>query len=165
MKMGDYLKKKRLLFAVTIVLILIIIIVSICTFLNKGKESSNVQEQDLKVTYNISKNNNYPMDKESGIANASYSNIVVKNNKTYDQDFKLIIKPEDNSTLELNKIYFYINNNVVLLSELNNNIAYEGKAKANDEVTITFKTWVGLDLITSEDNDKIVNLKYEIITK
>ena len=165
MKMGDYLKKRRLLFVITVILIIVIIIVSVCTFLKKGKESSNVQEQDLKITYNITKNNNYPMTKEDGITNADYSTIVIKNNKPYDQEYKLVVKPEDNSTLELNKIYLYINNEVMLLSDLNNNIAYENKVKANEETSISFKTWVGLDLITNEDNDKIVNLKYEIIAK
>ena len=35
--------------------------------------------------------------------------------------------------------------------------------KGHDEYSITFKAWVGLDLITSSDLDKVLNLKYEII--
>ena len=33
------------------------------------------------------------------------------------------------------------------------------------EISISFKTWIGLDLITPEDEDKILNLKYDVIKK
>lgn len=163
MKMGEYIQKRKSLFIITFILIIIVGVVSIYTFNKKGKESSNVQEQDLKVTYNITKDLLYPMDKETGKVNANTSTIVVKNNKSYDQKYKLVVKPESNSTLELTKIYIMINDNIYTVSELTNGILYKDTIKANEEKTISFKTWVGVDLINSSDDDKTVNLKYEII--
>lgn len=163
MKMSEYIQKRKYLFIITFLLLLGVGIISIYTFNKKGKESSNVQEQDLKVTYNITKDLLYPMDKETGKSNANTSTIVIKNNKPYDQKYKLVVKPENNSTLEVTKIYIMINDNIYTVSELMDGILYKDTIKANDEITLSFKTWVGVDLINSNDNDKVVNLKYEVI--
>lgn len=165
MKMSEYLSKKRVLLLVTIILILTVIIVSVFTLLNKNKDRNKVQEQDFSVTYNLNKEVFAPMDKEIGMNNMPLSTITIKNNKSYKQEYKLIIKPKDNSTLELSKVYLFINNEVKLLSDLDDGVALTGTVNPNEEINVTFKTWIGLDLITPEDEEKVLNLKYDVIKK
>jgi hypothetical protein len=162
MKMSEYLKKKRYLLILTFVVITGIIVSSIYTFTKGSKESNNIQEQDLKVTYNIAKNILYPMDRVDGANKADSSSIHIRNTSNKNIKYKLIFD-EDNSTLDKSKIYININNNTYILSDFNDNTILHDSIKPNDEYTITFKSWVGLDLITSSDNDKVLNIKYQII--
>lgn len=162
MKINSYLKKRRYLLILTVIVIIGIIISSIYTFTKKNNESNNVLEQDLHVTYNIAKDLPYPMDKKDGVEKANSSLINIVNNTNNTIKYKLVVK-EDNSTLDKSKVYIYINNNVYKLSDFNDNTILHNSIKPNEEYNISFKTWVGLDLITSSDNDKVLNLKYEII--
>ena len=159
MKMSEYLSKKRVLLLITILLILVIIIASIFTLLNKNKDRDKLQEQDFSVTYNLNKQSYAPMDLETGLNTVPLSTINIRNNKSYGQDYKLVIKTKDDSTLELSKVY------IKLLSDYIDGIITTGSINSNEEITISFKTWIGLDLITPEDEDKVLNLKYEVIKK
>ena len=161
MNMSEYLKKKRLLFVLTIIVILFIIVFSVFTFLNKNKESNKVVEQDLKVTYNIA--SVYPSEIEEAKLNANDSSIIIKNNKKESKKYKIVVKPTDNNTLELNKVYIFINNNLINLTNSTEEIIYQDTIGSLEEKTITFKTWVGIDLLTSDDEDKVLDLKYEVI--
>ena len=165
MKMSEYLSKKRVLLLITILLILVIIIASIFTLLNKNKDRDKLQEQDFSVTYNLNKQSYAPMDLETGLNTVPLSTINIRNNKSYGQDYKLVIKTKDDSTLELSKVYININNETKILSNYQDGVVYEGHLKAKSNINITFKTWIGDDLITPEDEDKVLNLKYEVIKK
>ena len=165
MKMSEYLSKKRILLLVTIVLIITIIIVSIFTLLNKNKERNKVQEQDFSVTYILNKETFAPMDIETGLNTIPLSTINIKNNKNYTQEYKLIIKSKENSTLELSKVYININNETKVLSDYQDGVVYQGSLNSKSDITISFKTWIAGDLITPEDEDKVLNLKYDVIKK
>ena len=162
MKMSEYLKKKKLFFIITTLIIILIIIVSICVYNKKNKESLNVQEQDLSVTYNINKEEIPPMDKINGATNVPLSTIKIKNNKNYKQKYQLIINPDDKSTLGINKVYILLDNEVKTLADFNNGIVYTDTINANEEKIISFKTWIASDLIDEYDKDKIISLKYDI---
>ena len=112
MKMSEYLSKKKVLLFVTIILIVVVIIVSIFTLLNKNKDRDKVQEQAFSVTYNLNKQVYAPMDKDTGMNTIPLSTINIKNNKSYSQEYKVVINAKDNSTLELNKVYIFINNEI-----------------------------------------------------
>lgn len=161
MNMNNYIKKRRSLFIITGILIIAIISISIYVYNDKNKETTSIQEQDLSISYNISKDQSSPMDATNGITNAPLSTIKIKNNKSYQQKYQLIISSDEKSTLELNKVYIYINGDVKTLQDFNNN-NYTDTIKSNEEKIISFKIWVGSDLINQEDEDKVVSLKYDI---
>lgn len=162
---SDYLNKKKQIFIITAVLIVLLIVISVFIFKDKNKDKNNVQEQDLSITYNIAKDNMYPMDKTNGATNIPLSTIKIKNNKSYQQKYKLVIKTDDKSTLGINKIYIMINNDVKTLSEFEDGVVYTNTIDANQEFVLSFKTWIGEDLIDEYDTDKVASLKYEIITE
>ena len=115
MKMSEYLQKKRILLIISTILIIAFVVISIIIYNKKNKESNNIQEQDLSITYNISKSDVAPRDE----ASAPLSTINIKNNKSYQQKYQLIVKPDDKSTLGLDKIYISIDGNNKLLSDWN----------------------------------------------
>ena len=161
MKMQEYLKKNSILFIITFIIILILIVCSIIVF-NKGENKKNVvEEPTLKVTYNINKDLKYPMTKENGELNASISTIEIKNTKNKTIKYKLIVKENEGSTLNLSRVYYNMMNNTKVIPE--DKILYEGSIDANEEQILEFKIWIGLDLLQSEDTNNYLNLSYEII--
>ena len=163
MKMQEYLKKNGILFIVTFIIILLIIVASIILFNKKENNKNVVEEQELKVTYNINKDLKYPMTKESGEANASISTISIKNNKNKTVNYKLVVKELDDSTLKLNRVYYNINNETKVIPD--DKVLYEGTINANEEISLEFKIWIGLELLQSEDTNNYLNLSYEIINE
>jgi preprotein translocase subunit SecG len=156
MKMSEYLQKKRILLIISTILIIAFVVISIIIYNKKNKESNNIQEQDLSITYNISKSDVAPRDE----ASAPLSTINIKNNKSYQQKYQLIVKPDDKSTLGLDKIYISIDGNNKLLSDCIDGIVYQGTIDANKEIVLSFKTWI--NILDDSDQDKVVSLKYEI---
>jgi hypothetical protein len=122
-----------------------------------------VQDYAIKATYNLADNSNlYPMSKEEGIVNVPISKVTLENTKKKTVKYKLTVNTKDNNTLDLNKIYFYYNNEVYLLSNLNDGLI-KGTLKPNETRVIEFKAWVGSDLIDINDLDKALNIKYQVI--
>jgi hypothetical protein len=102
------------------------------------------------------------MSKEEGIVNVPISKVTLENTKKKTVKYKLTVNTKDNNTLDLNKIYFYYNNEIYLLSNLNDGLI-KGTLKPNETRVIEFKAWVGSDLIDINDLDKALNIKYQII--
>ena len=166
MKMSEYLSKKKVLLIITVFLIAVVIIASIFTLLKKGIDRSKVQEQELSINYNLNKDKHMPMNKEEGEQNVNPSTITIKNNKKYKQDYKIVIKSKDNSTLEINKVYIRINNETKLLSDYIDGEVYQNSIDAKSEQKIEFQIWIASDLLVHPDDDeKVLNLKYEVIKK
>ena len=163
MNMKEYLKKKSYLFVLTALIIIVLIVLSVKSFSKKENNSDMIQNQSLNINYQIANDLRYPMTLEDGRNKASSSKIVIKNNKSKSIKYKLVFKEEDNSTLPLDKVYISINYQVFLLSSLNDHTIMHDIIEGNSEKTIVFKTWVGLDLISSEDTTKELNLSYEIV--
>ena len=163
MTLNSYIKKKKLLFVFTIIFLIALIVTSIIFYFIKKGESELVQDYAIKATYNLADNSNlYPMSKEEGIVNVPISKVTLENTKKKTVKYKLTVNTKDNNTLDLNKIYFYYNNEIYLLSNLNDGLI-KGTLKPNETRVIEFKAWVGSDLIDINDLDKALNIKYQII--
>jgi len=134
-----------------------------------NSKSDKVNEgSDLEIVYE-NKNNNLmsstiPMTKEDGLINAIPNVIHITNSKNYNIKYSLKVTSENNNTLGLNKMYYSINSSdVQLLSDSNDNIIYEDVIEPDEVVTLNVRVWVGLDLITNDDQGKSLDLKYSII--
>ena len=163
MNIKEYLKKKSFLFIITFIILTIIAIISIYAFSNKNKEKDKVQEQNLKVVYNIQTDLLYPMSYEDGMKYAKTSTIYIKNNKFKSKKYKLIVKPTENNTLPFDRVYIKYDDKVSLLSDLKNGVVTHNVIKGKKDQILSFKTWVSLELLTMDDNNKVLDLNYEVI--
>lgn len=160
MKMSEYLKKKSVLLILTLIIIIFIVVFSIITFIGKGDK---VQEQPLKVEYNIA-SLDAPMDREDGGLFASTSTISITNNHKKEAKYKLVAHINDDNTLDLSKVYIKIYADTYILSDVKDNI-YESTIEGNSTFDLKIRSWIGSDLITEEDLDKQLSITYEIINE
>ncbi|HOB26400.1 MAG TPA: hypothetical protein PLB45_01700 [Bacilli bacterium] len=167
MKIESYLKKRLSLFIISFTFIVLLTIGSTFAMLNSKSDKVN-EGSDLEIVYE-NKNNNLmsstiPMTKEDGLINAIPNVIHITNSKNYNIKYSLKVTSENNNTLGLNKMYYSINSSdVQLLSDSNDNIIYEDVIEPDEVVTLNVRVWVGLDLITNDDQGKSLDLKYSII--
>ena len=162
MRISEYLKKKKIFFIITAIIVLGIILSSIYVCIIKNKESSKVVDQDLKITYNIAKELSQPMSLEDGELFANTSTIDITNNNKNEVKYKLKVKELEGNTLSLDKVYIKVDATSYILSEVKDKI-YEGTIEGNSTQTLSFRTWVGENLITEEDSDKELKINYEIV--
>ena len=167
MKIESYLKKRLSLFIISFTFIVLLTIGSTFAMLNSKSDKVN-EGSDLEIVYE-NKNNNLmsstiPMTKEDGLINAIPNVIHITNSKNYNIKYSLKVTSENNNTLGFNKMYYSINSSdVQLLSDSNDNIIYEDVIEPDEVVTLNVRVWVGLDLITNDDQGKSLDLKYSII--
>lgn len=170
---NKYIKKRMLLFCVTLFLIAVFTIgTSYALLNNKNVNKSGVFNNEiLEVTYenghNLVTNSSYPMSFQQGISSAHINKIKIVNKAVFSALFfiKVSSSVEQNS-IGIDKIYYQVNNEVpVLLSNASEGIIYKGRINFKEEVNVEVKFWIAQELISNNDQGKNQELIFEVFNK
>lgn len=164
MSIKDYIKKRMLIFLITIVIILIILGISLMNVLKNTSGDIVIKDNINYSIKTIKKDtNDYPISKEDGEYLASIHTITVTNKDDKKSNFEIILKDKNDSNL-IDKIYYKINNESV--KKINNkHILYYDTLEKNETKEIQVLFWLGKDLLSKEDEGKKANMFLEVYGK
>lgn len=171
MFVSKYLKKKIGIFLSTLIVIGICFFVSIVVNKNNNINTKDlvIKSGNLQIIYENGidgvKNSLYPLSYQQGI-DESPSNIVKvinKGKKTTSFKVYLVEKEQNENNLDVNKIYFSVNNgNPVILGSINDGVIYSANIPKKEERILDIKFWAGSDLISNKDSGKSLNLEIKV---
>lgn len=167
MKVDNIFKKRFVLFILSIVFIIFVLIISVITVKNSDFVKNDVQfdSGNLQLLYKNSEDNSQsgsiPMSFQQGIEYIPADKIQIVNKSDLSTIFSLCVQEFDVSSnnLGMNKLYYYINGDGGVLANTDGCI-YTGKIKGNETIDLEVKIWPGLDLVSDDDQGKVINLKY-----
>lgn len=153
MRINNYIKGKMLYFVISLFALVVLSISSSYAFLNRNKVDV-VNNNNLVVNY-----------KEVTTNGFNKSNVITIYNSGEEKiRFSLYAKSvEKTNSLELNKIYYSINNGVEsLLSNASNGLIYSGYLDSNESIELNVDLWINYDLLENSDQGKSILIDFNV---
>lgn len=153
MKINNYIKSKMLYFVISLFALVVLSISSSYAFLNRNKVEV-VTSNDLVVNYKEVTNNAF----------SKTNTITVYNSGNEKTHFAVYAKgEEDNNSIDINKIYYSINNGVEsLLSNSTNGLIYSGYLDKNESIELNINLWIDYDLLENSDQGKSISIDFNV---
>ena len=153
MKINNYIKSKMLYFVISLFALVVLSISSSYAFLNRNKVEV-VTSNDLVVNYKEVTNNAFSKTNTITVYNSG-------NDKTH---FAVYAKgEEDSNSIDINKIYYSINNGVEsLLSNSTNGLIYSGYLDKNESIELNINLWIDYDLLENSDQGKSISIDFNV---
>lgn len=153
MRINNYIKGKMLYFVISLFALVVLSISSSYAFLNRNKVDV-INNNNLVVNY-----------KEVTTNGFNKSNVITIYNSGEEKTrFSLYAKSvEKNNSLELNKIYYSINNGVEsLLSNASNGLIYSGYLGSNESIELNIDLWINYELLENSDQGKSILIDFNV---
>ena len=153
MRINNYIKGKMLYFVISLFALVVLSISSSYAFLNRNKVDV-VNNNNLVVNY-----------KEVTTNGFNKSNVITIYNSGEEKTrFSLYAKSvEKTNSLELNKIYYSINNGVEsLLSNTSNGLIYSGYLGSNESIELNVNLWINYELLENSDQGKSILIDFNV---
>lgn len=172
MNISKIIKKRMGLFIISLIFITLLSITSTYAFMNNSfvDNPKVINNENLKITYENGtekiKNCSYPMSFQQGIKESPSNIIKIVNKGHFSTKFSLKINEisDDSDSIDLNKIYYSINNNdPKILGETLDGIIYNSNIKSNSEYIFDIKLWVASEFVENSDQGKSIKLKFEVL--
>lgn len=153
MKINNYIKSKMLYFVISLFALVVLSISSSYAFLNRNKVEV-VTSNDLVVNYKEVTNNAF----------SKTNTITVYNSGNEKTHFAVYAKgEEDSNSIDINKIYYSINNGVEsLLSNSTNGLIYSGYLDKNESIELNINLWIDYDLLENSDQGKSISIDFNV---
>lgn len=153
MKINNYIKSKMLYFVISLFALVVLSISSSYAFLNRNKVEV-VTSNDLVVNYKEVTNNAF----------SKTNTITVYNSGNEKTHFAVYAKGEEDSiSIDINKIYYSINNGVEsLLSNSTNGLIYSGYLDKNESIELNINLWIDYDLLENSDQGKSISIDFNV---
>ena len=142
-----------LYFVISLFALVVLSISSSYAFLNRNKVEV-VTSNDLVVNYKEVTNNAFSKTNTITVYNSG-------NDKTH---FAVYAKgEEDSNSIDINKIYYSINNGVEsLLSNSTNGLIYSGYLDKNESIELNINLWIDYDLLENSDQGKSISIDFNV---
>lgn len=153
MKINNYIKSKMLYFVISLFALVVLSISSSYAFLNRNKVEV-VTSNNLVVNYKEVTNNAF----------SKTNTITVYNSGNEKTHFAVYAKgEEDSNSIDINKIYYSINNGVEsLLSNSTNGLIYSGYLDKNESIELNINLWIDYDLLENSDQGKSISIDFNV---
>lgn len=170
MNIDELLKKRLMFFFVSFIFIVVITISSSYAItINNVEKGKVINNGNLNIIYpsgeELVENCGYPLSYQQGNSIAPSNIIRVINNSNNKTSFNLLIRTDNNdNSLDVNKIYYSINDcEPIILGLAKNSIVFNEQLDSNEEYILDIKVWASSELINNEDQGKEINLIFDII--
>ena len=166
MSMDRIAQKRLFLFCLTLVCVVFVAVSASYAFTtNPIAEASVYYNNDVKIEFpngNVIKNN-LPLTYSEGSANAEVTEINISNTTFEKRDFSLYIENLDKENgIDLNKIYYMINDGIPHVIGNSDNAIYKDTLKRKETKKLNIKIWVSSELVNNLDQGKTSSLRFVV---